>query len=295
MRTDRRQFLAAIPGALLAACTARSTARSLASTPAPSPDDDLASAQGAARFIRAHAVATPHGLTWHKSPDEPITTGLDLYHGSAGPALFLLELHRATGEQAALDEALAGAAHIAASWKDPAPRWEIGLFGGFAGHAGLFAALARDSRDPRIAGWLDTAIEGMARAAEPVEGGGVAYAANDMLYGNAGVILTLLELPGDKPRALAVALGDGLLAHAQAVPDGTRWLMSPDDKSEYPNFSHGTAGVAYALARLYEVTRDRRYLDAALGGARHLVAIAHTAGGVCLVPHILPEGAESVA
>jgi hypothetical protein len=41
--------------------------------------------------------------------------------------------------------------------------------------------------------------------------------------------------------------------------------MSPASTRLMPNFSHGTAGVAYALATLYKVTRETRFLDAALG------------------------------
>ena len=49
-----------------------------------------------------------------------------------------------------------------------------------------------------------------------------------------------------------------------------------------PNFSHGTAGIAYFLATLYEETKDRAFLDAALAGARYLQAIAKTDGDRCL-------------
>jgi lantibiotic modifying enzyme len=104
------------------------------------------------------------------------------------------------------------------------------------------------------------------------------------------VIVALLAL-GERPD-LAIALGDGLVGRAQPSAKGRRWLMFPDDKRELPNFSHGTAGVAFALARLYEVTREQRFLDAALAGAEHLLSLARTEGGVCLVPHALPDGAE---
>jgi lantibiotic modifying enzyme len=76
------------------------------------------------------------------------------------------------------------------------------------------------------------------------------------------------------------------------MPHGKRWLLRPNDVRELPNFSHGTAGVAFALARLYEVTRDSRYLEAAVAGARHLLSLARTDGDVCLIPHALPDGAE---
>ena len=45
-----------------------------------------------------------------------------------------------------------------------------------------------------------------------------------------------------------------------------------------PNFSHGTAGIAYFLARLNEETKEKAFLDSAVSGARYLQAIAATAG-----------------
>ena len=295
MRTDRRRLLAGIPGALLAACSAaRGKSRSSAITPSAgaSPTDNLAHAQAAARFLRGLAVDTPHGRVWRKSPDEPGSMETDLYHGSPGPTLLFLELYRATGDRAALDDALAGAAHLAATRPDK-PTWgQIGLYGGAAGHTTVFAALARATDDPRIAGWLGDAIAWLETTATPLPGGGVAYPANDVLYGNGGVILALLALDGPRARALAVRLGDGLLARADTVPHGKRWRLLPDDPTELPNFSHGTAGVAFALARLHEVTRDPRYLDAAIAGARHVLSLAYTDGDVCLIPHRIPGGEQ---
>ena len=58
-----------------------------------------------------------------------------------------------------------------------------------------------------------------------------------------------------------------------------------------PNFSHGTAGVAYFLATLYQATKDRAFLDAALAGASYLKAIAKTDGDVCLIFHHEPDAA----
>jgi lantibiotic modifying enzyme len=59
-----------------------------------------------------------------------------------------------------------------------------------------------------------------------------------------------------------------------------------------PNFSHGTAGIAYFLATLYRVTHERRFLDAAFAGARYLQSIAKTDGDICLVPHDQPDGLD---
>jgi hypothetical protein len=289
---DRRELLVGLGALAAGACAG--AGRATPRAPAPTVDH-LAHARGAARYLRRFAVKTPHGLVWRKSPDEPGVLGLDLYHGSPGVAVFLLELHRATGETAALDEATATLAHIAATWADAPKDWEIGLHGGLAGHAFVMHALARVTGDATHRAWVADAIARLDRAAKPVATGGRGYAYLDVLYGDAGVILALLDVAADDERArtLAIALGDRLLGGtAEPVAKGTHWTMRPGDKTELPNFSHGTAGVAYALARLYEVTRDARYLDAAVAGAEYLLSIARTAGDVCLVPHVIPDGNE---
>jgi lantibiotic modifying enzyme len=52
-----------------------------------------------------------------------------------------------------------------------------------------------------------------------------------------------------------------------------------------PNFSHGTAGVAYFLTTLYLETRQKELLDEGIRGANYLTSIADTHGGVCLIYH----------
>jgi lantibiotic modifying enzyme len=73
---------------------------------------------------------------------------------------------------------------------------------------------------------------------------------------------------------------------------GMKWAMNPKFPRLMPNFSHGTAGVAYFLATLYAETRNKEFLDAALAGARYLQAVAKTDGDVCLVFHNEPDGRD---
>ncbi len=44
-------------------------------------------------------------------------------------------------------------------------------------------------------------------------------------------------------------------------------------KIELPNFSHGTAGVSYFLSKLFETTKEKKFLDAALAGGHYLQSI----------------------
>jgi len=60
----------------------------------------------------------------------------------------------------------------------------------------------------------------------------------------------------------------------------------------YPNFSHGTAGNAYFLTRLYQACGERRFLESAKSGARYLLAVADTEGGGCKVFHNEPLGLD---
>jgi lantibiotic modifying enzyme len=95
---------------------------------------------------------------------------------------------------------------------------------------------------------------------------------------------TELHAPG--ARDLATQAGRRLVELAQQPAPGLRkWMMSPSYPRELPNFSHGTAGVAYFLATLYRQTGQREFLDAALAGGRYLMSIADQDGDMCLIRH----------
>jgi lantibiotic modifying enzyme len=65
--------------------------------------------------------------------------------------------------------------------------------------------------------------------------------------------------------------------------------MDPTFERLMPNFSHGTAGVAYYLATLHRETGRQEFLDTALAGARYLQSIATTEGDTCLIFHDEPD------
>lgn len=275
---NRRSFLTGM-GALAACAHAPSR-------PVAPAFDPLDVARGAARYLRSQRVETEHGLAWKKSPDEPGDLLTDLYHGAPGIAVFLLELHRAIGD--GLDEAVKTMAHVVATWPAEPHDFQLGLHGGFAGHAFVADAIARETKDPKHVQWVGDAIARL-DAAIPA-GEARTPRINDVLYGSAGMILALLALDHERALGLATGLGNGLLTRAERTGTHAHWKMKPADTDELPNFSHGTAGISYALARLYEVTHEQRFLDSAIAGAEFLLANAMTQGNVCLVPHWLPGG-----
>ena len=87
--------------------------------------------------------------------------------------------------------------------------------------------------------------------------------------------------------------GERLLALARKSVYGDYWTSSTTHSTHYPNFSHGTAGIGYFLAELYEATHDERYRTCALAAGRYLRALASKAEtSNCLIFHNDAAGQE---
>jgi lantibiotic modifying enzyme len=280
---------------------------------------DVAAALGLAlaaeHWIARHARPAGSGRIWSVADDEPDAVDLSLYHGAAGVVLFYLELAAATGERRYLDEAIAGADGIVALTAAAgveAPDHGVGLYRGAAGLAFVLDQVYRAGGEERhrraaeaaIATVLTRAVERGAGLGwiEPIpfaEAFGLEGTTEtfDVSHGSAGVALALLYAAqrGLHPRALETArrVGERLLEVATPNKGGLAWPMmqEPVDWTA-PNFSHGTAGVAYCLARLHAATREPRFLDAALAGARHLCAIATVEGASRCVHHSSGRGED---
>jgi len=282
----RRRFLGA--GGALAAlgCAGRLPGRPAVERP------HLASAQEIARWLRAQARPTVAGMTWPADPLQPQRLDPTLYSGAAGVVLFFVELHRATGDAEALDLARRGADDLATRVPhDPPPH----LFGLYSGNEGIAFALAEvhrlggDQRHREAALRIVKLVHGKARA----EGAGVMWNDDlDVMAGAAGTGLFLLwaarELGSAESIELATRAGDGLLAQGEPAGGGLEWPRAARGTHFMPNFSHGTAGVAYFLASLYQVTRQQRFLDGALAGARYLGSVERDG----LVFHERPGGED---
>ncbi len=94
----------------------------------------------------------------------------------------------------------------------------------------------------------------------------------DIVLGSAGAILGLVSLyeatEQEAVLATAIACGQHLLNHQISVNGAPpAWLNSAS--VPLTGFSHGAAGISYALLRLYAVTQDRRYWNAAIAGIEY--------------------------
>ena len=129
---------------------------------------------------------------------------------------------------------------------------------------------------------------------------------NDATLGTAAIVLgglTAIEAGCARGAELAAYAADRLLDEAEETPAGLNWLfvprrLVPPDKLddgrpvEMPNWSHGLAGIAAALARAGSVLERPDLVEASRRGAEHLVTLADPAsladGGLALprrIPH----------
>ncbi len=288
----------AIAATVLAACRERP-----AGTPPTDPTQYLELAHEAERWIESTRVDTARGVAWPDVAEDPSTVGVSLYYGNAGTLVFYLELYRATGERRFLERATAGARDLevrAAASAD----LSSSLYSGRSGVAFALYEVYRASGDPLLLEASRAAFERVHAVADKIAqeggdglrwlepmpfsdslGGGGLAEVLDVASGAAGIGLAFLYAHenGIHPDTLAWArqVGDRLIEVAEPTAAGLQWQMVTEMPREWtaPNFSHGTSGVAYFLARLHEATGEGRYLAAALAGAAQLRAIATTIPG----------------
>jgi lantibiotic modifying enzyme len=213
-------------------------------------------------------------------PRDPKTVALDLYNGMQGVVLFYLELFHATGDNGALSEAMAGADYVASLLPNEGKVADGGLYTGLAGMSYTLALTRQASGEMRFGDASARAMALLKKSAQPV-GRGVEWSdSTDIISGSAGIGLYLLwvheRTKDPETLELAVQAGRRLLERGQPEQGGIKWTISPKVPRNYPNFSHGTAGVSYFLATLHQATREREFLDAARAGATYLEALATT-------------------
>ena len=296
----RRSFVSGSAGAAAAFALSPALLRGLA-TSSPPTRPHLQIALAAWNWLDAHRIDTGTGATWPADPTDPESTGYTLYTHSPGVLPFALELYHATGNQQYLDAAVAGAAHLTATLDDVQG---AGLYTGLAGIAFVLTETwrATGQESHRIdagvatARLLDLAQSVGAGIAWPQGSGSDAIESNDIVSGTAGTGLALLYLHRvlryQPALEAAEAAGRRLLERAIETVTGLRWDMWPGYAREMPNFSHGTAGIAYFLATLHRATGSRDFLDAAVAGARYLQSIARVEDNGYRVFHSRPGGDE---
>lgn len=116
----------------------------------------------------------------------------------------------------------------------------------------------------------------------------------DLIQGTAGVVLAAVWAGGPAAPGIAEAGCQALLGAAEQVGAGLDWRMLPGYRSSTPNYSHGTAGVASALAIAGAMLGRAGFVTAAERGAAHLLGVGTLDENGFIVPHTLPYSTREV-
>ena len=201
-----------------------------------------------------------------KRPTLSIALSSELYGGSAGVVLFLVELARYRPEPSFF-ETIEGAFLRSVSYArhNPPPGDPLSFYSGLAGiwYVGLrMQSLfpGRFSLDEELA-WLEEQV------LLDIDGEHVL----DLIGGNSGIIPWYLKMHQQTGRKIfqdhAHRLGKELIDHSERKGDLAWWPPSMPDHSgpqkPYTGFSHGASGMAYGLLSLYEASGEKDFLDVA--------------------------------
>jgi lantibiotic modifying enzyme len=259
----------------------------------PEPSAPLQEALEAASWITSSAVPKEQGTAWPAVPGEEDSVDTTLYSGMPGVVLFFLEAAAATGDSAYLDKARSGADYLI-SILDGVD--QAGLYTGLAGLGFIFHEIYKATVEEKYREAFQECLRRIEEKAVSRRNGLDWGPTTDIISGSAGTGLFLLyaahELNESYWQDMAARAGRRLVELGIPTEEGTKWAMDPQYPSLMPNFSHGTAGIAYFLASLYQVTGDMAFLESASSGARYLLSVARTEDDICLIFHHEPEGED---
>ncbi|MEP6513723.1 MAG: lanthionine synthetase LanC family protein [Parafilimonas sp.] len=208
------------------------------------------------------------------------TINTALYAGSAGVVLFCLEAYHRSGDKKQLQLATEAADFLANTLPDNLDTTNDESGGLYTGIAGIGFALSETYKIIKEEKYRIAFLQciRLLQNALTAEGDKIHYGSStDIISGNAGIGLFWLyaynETGDDKLKQTAAQTGNWLIAKGIADSAGFAWKINDDMKIELPNFSHGTAGVSYFLSKLFETTKEKKFLDAALAGGHYLQSI----------------------
>jgi len=190
-------------------------------------------------------------------------TGIDLYNGTSGIALFLGYLGAITGEASYTLLAKRSLASIRTQIEeqkkysiDPS----IGAFDGLGSLIYLLTHLGVLWSEPILFQEAEELIERLPALISKDN-------QLDIINGSAGCILSLLSLyalrPSPRILEIAIQCGDHLLATAQPMPEGIAWETIRQERP-LGGFSHGAAGIALSLLKLAASSGKERFRQTAL-------------------------------
>jgi type 2 lantibiotic biosynthesis protein LanM len=199
--------------------------------------------------------------------------GLELYDGLPGIALFLFYLTTLEHEQRFVRLAESALLTLCRRLEHTCPtELSIGAFDGWGGVIYALTQIGLLTNRPLL---LKQAEELTAHLPPLIEGD----RNFDVISGAAGCLVSVLRLQratqAERPLDIAIQCGDHLLCHAQAQRHGVAWSSAGASTEPLTGFSHGAAGVAWALLELAAASGLERFRSAAQA------ALAYERGVFC--------------
>src|SRR5579872_1162824 len=185
-------------------------------------------AMGAAHWMEANSLGTPHGLVWASDPQDPKTVNTTLYAGTPGPILFFLEAYRYTHDQAFLEEGRRGADALLASISK---KDETGLYEGFAGSGFTLGEAYLITGDVRYRQGALQCVRWLEERAERTPDGVKWNDVTDIIAGSSGTGLFLLwaaehlRAPGSCGRWIRPSPGKCQTSHTAPLAFPISWPL----------------------------------------------------------------------
>jgi type 2 lantibiotic biosynthesis protein LanM len=186
--------------------------------------------------------------------------GLDLYDGQPGVLLFLAYLGALTGESrytSLAESALVSLRRMVDRGRSTFKK--IGYASGWGGIIYTYVHVSALWNRPDLLAEADELVGLLPPLIDDDDH-------FDLISGSAGCIGGLISLyrrfPSVRTRDAAVRCGDHLLSRARSMEQGIAWDSRFPVQNPLTGFSHGNAGIAWALGELAELSGEARFLAA---------------------------------
>src|SRR5215218_711516 len=225
------------------------------------------------------------------SPVAPAEDRDSLYAGIAGLAPVLAEIAQyrpLRDTEQALARRVVARLSVGAS-----TRTEPSLYDGLAGDVTALRLLAPGTEATALRRLAELATPDGWQTTAQLDPGSTAPV-RDLVLGTAGVVLAAVWAGGKQAAAIAASGADSLLRASDVTDAGLDWAMLPGWSPRMPNYSHGTAGIATALAIAGTSLRRPELVHAAIEGAQHVLAVGTLDDDGFVVPHTIPTSKRDV-
>ncbi|SEM65056.1 Lanthionine synthetase C-like protein [Butyrivibrio sp. ob235] len=270
-------------------------------------------------FIEANRIDGDLGISYRINPGSavdytggPVHGQYSLYSGSAGTGIFLLRLYEVTGDKKYLEEVsrildeltnnVSGSDFYLEKLESapgsslPITGWHTGVYSGPAGAGVLSLSYYQHEKDAKYLSFAERLGRDILAASKSDENG--KYLTEDTdVFSDGGFVLYFISLyrAGGNPEFLEAARDYAAHIAKSASDDGEGGLyfkaneigkVGMPEGSIYPGFAHGTSGIGFIFATLYEVDGKDWELETAEKTAKFLEKIADDFDGARLIPYI---------